>query len=91
MGRGSIGMAEEMGMRKDGGHRAGVQRQWYGSAGKIKSSVVRVPTGYVVGAFQAVADSDLFVPQSRTSITSRSARGSPSTGTCTFRRSATSL
>ncbi len=60
----AIGIVDETGMRKDGRHTACVQRQWCGSVGKIENSVVSVHTGYAVGAFHAVLDSDLFVPQS---------------------------
>lgn len=59
----AIGIVDETGMRKDGRHTACVQRQWCGSVGKIENSVVSVHTGYAVGAFHAVLDSDLFVPK----------------------------
>lgn len=60
----AIGVVDETGMRKDGRHTACVQRQWCGSLGKVENCVVSVHTGYVVGGFHAVLDSDLFVPKS---------------------------
>ena len=60
----AIGTVDETGMRKDGHHTACVQRQWCGSLGKVENCVVSVHTGYVVGDFHCVLDSDLFVPKS---------------------------
>lgn len=60
----AIGIVDETGMRKDGHHTACVQRQWCGSIGKVENSVVSVHTGYAVGDFHVVLDSDLFVPKS---------------------------
>ncbi|MCH7701857.1 MAG: IS701 family transposase [Planctomycetes bacterium] len=59
----AIGVVDETGCGKDGRHTACVQRQWCGSLGKVDNCVVSVHTGYAVGNFHCVLDSDLFVPQ----------------------------
>jgi SRSO17 transposase len=59
----AIGIVDETGCGKDGGHTACVQRQWCGSLGKVENCVVSVHTGYAVGNFHSVLDSDLFVPK----------------------------
>jgi SRSO17 transposase len=59
----AIGVVDETGCGKDGRHTACVQRQWCGSLGKVENCVVSVHTGYAVGKFHCVLDSDLFVPQ----------------------------
>jgi SRSO17 transposase len=60
----AIGVIDETGCGKDGRHTACVQRQWCGSLGKVDNCVVSVHTGYAVGNFHCVLDSELFVPQS---------------------------
>jgi SRSO17 transposase len=60
----AIGVVDETGCGKDGRHTACVQRQWCGSLGKVENCVVSVHTGYAVGNFHCVLDSDLFVPES---------------------------
>jgi len=59
----AIGVVDETGCGKDGDHTACVQRQWCGSLGKVENCVVSVHTGYAVGNFHCVLDSDLFVPK----------------------------
>lgn len=59
----AIGVVDETGCGKDGRHTACVQRQWCGSLGKVENGVVSVHTGYAVGNFHCVLDSDLFVPK----------------------------
>jgi SRSO17 transposase len=59
----AIGVVDETGCNKDGNHTACVQRQWCGSLGKVENCVVSVHTGYAVGNFHCVLDSDLFVPK----------------------------
>jgi SRSO17 transposase len=59
----AIGVVDETGCGKDGRHTACVQRQWCGSLGKVDNCVVSVHTGYAVGNFHCVLDSDLFVPE----------------------------
>ena len=59
----AVGTVDETGCGKDGRHTACVQRQWCGSLGKVENCVVSVHTGYVVGDFHSVLDSDLFVPK----------------------------
>jgi len=60
----AIGVVDETGCGKDGRHTACVHRQWCGSLGKVENCVVSVHTGYAVGDFHCVLDSDLFVPKS---------------------------
>lgn len=59
----AIGVVDETGCGKDGRHTACVQRQWCGSLGKVDNCVVSVHTGYALGNFHCVLDSDLFVPK----------------------------
>lgn len=59
----AIGVVDETGCGKDGRHTACVQRQWCGSLGKVDNCVISVHTGYAVGNFHCVLDSDLFVPE----------------------------
>jgi SRSO17 transposase len=59
----AIGVLDESGNPKKGGHTACVQRQWCGHSGKIDNCVVAVHTGYIAGDFQCLLDSDLFLPQ----------------------------
>ena len=59
----AIGVIDESGNSKKGKHTACVQRQWCGNTGKTDNCVVGVHLGYVVGDFQCLLDSDLFVPR----------------------------
>lgn len=59
----SIGIIDETGSPKKGRHTAGVKRQWCGNTGKLDNCVVSVHTGYVVGDFQCLLDSDVYLPQ----------------------------
>ncbi len=59
----AIGVVDETGCGKDGRLTACVQRQWCVSLGKVDNCVVSVHTGYAVGNFHCVLDSDLFVPE----------------------------
>ena len=59
----AIGVIDESGNSKKGNHTACVQRQWCGNTGKTDNCVVGVHLGYVVGDFQCLLDSDLFVPR----------------------------
>jgi SRSO17 transposase len=59
----ATGIIDESGNPKKGSDTCGVQRQWCGNTGKIDNCVVAVHLGYVVGDFQCLLDSDLFLPQ----------------------------
>jgi SRSO17 transposase len=59
----AIGVIDETGNPKKGRHTAGVQRQWCGRTGNVDNCVVAVHLGYVVGDFQCLLDSDLFLPE----------------------------
>ena len=59
----AIGVIDETGNPKKGQHTAGVGRQWCGNTGKVDNCVVGVHLSYVVGDFQCLLDSDLFLPK----------------------------
>ena len=59
----AIGVIDESGQPKKGGHTAAVQRQWCGRTGKLDNCVVGVHLCYVTGDFQCLLDSDLFLPK----------------------------
>jgi SRSO17 transposase len=59
----AIGIIDETGHPKKGTHTAGVKRQWCGNTGKVDNCVVSVHTGYVVGDFQCLLDSDVYLPK----------------------------
>ena len=59
----SIGVIDESGNPKKGTETCGAYRQWCGNTGKIDNCVVGVHLGYVVGDFQCLLDSDLFLPE----------------------------
>lgn len=61
--REAIGLIDETGHPKKGKHTAGVKRQWCGNTGKIDNCVVSVHTGYAVGDFQCLLDSDVYLPE----------------------------
>ena len=60
---GSIGLIDESGNPKKGTETCGAYRQWCGNSGKVDNCVVGVHLGYVVGDFQCLLDSDLFLPE----------------------------
>ena len=59
----AIGIIDETGHPKKGRHTAGVKRQWCGHTGKVDNCVVSVHAGYVVGGFQCLLDSDVYLPR----------------------------
>lgn len=59
----AIGIIDETGHPKKGKHTAGAKRQWCGNTGKVDNCVVSVHTGYVVGDFQCLLDSDVYLPE----------------------------
>ncbi len=59
----AIGIIDETGHPKKGKHTAGVKRQWCGNTGKVDNCVVSVHTGYVVGDFHCLLDSDVYLPE----------------------------
>ena len=59
----AIGIIDETGHPKKGKHTAGVKRQWCGNTGKVDNCVVSVHAGYVVGDFQCLLDSEVYLPQ----------------------------
>lgn len=66
-----IGLIDECAQPKKGDKTPGVQRQYCGASGKIDNCIVNVHLGYLNnsgdsggGGFQALIDSDLYLPQS---------------------------
>lgn len=57
----AIGVIDETGNPKKGRCTAAVQPQWCGNTGKVDNCVVGVHLSYVVGDFQCLLDSDLFL------------------------------
>ena len=61
---GTVGVIDETSGRKWGDHTPGVQRQYLGCVGKIDNGIVTVHLAVARGAFQALLDADLYLPQS---------------------------
>ena len=59
----AIGCVDESGTAKSGKETVGVARQWNGNRGKIDNCVVGVHLSYSAPGFQALLDSDLFLPE----------------------------
>jgi SRSO17 transposase len=60
---GTVGVIDETSCRKKGARTPGVQRQYLGCVGKIDNGIVTVHTAVAHGRFQALLDSDLFLPE----------------------------
>jgi SRSO17 transposase len=63
-GTGTVGVIDETSCRKWGDHTPGVQRQYLGCLGKVDNGIVTVHVGVAKGAFQALLDADLYLPES---------------------------
>ncbi len=61
---GTVGIADETSCLKKGTKTPGVQRQYLGCVGKTDNGVVTVHVGVARGAFKALLDAELFLPQS---------------------------
>ena len=59
----AIGLIDESGMHKSGRETAGVGRQYNGNRGKIENCIVSVHLGYSALGFQAILDSQLYLPK----------------------------
>ena len=59
----AILVIDETGCPKKGDKTAGVQRQYCGATGKVDNCVMIVNLGYVTADFQALIDSDLYLPK----------------------------
>ena len=59
---GVIGLIDETSVPKKGDKTPGVQRQYCGARGKIENCIVTVHLAVKYGAFLAMLDSDLFLP-----------------------------
>lgn len=60
---GVIGLIDETSVAKKGDKTPGVQRQYCGAVGKIENCIVTVHLAVKHGAFLAMLDSDLFLPE----------------------------
>jgi SRSO17 transposase len=60
---GVIGLIDETSVPKKGDKTPGVQRQYCGARGKIENCIVSVHLAIKYGAFLAMLDSDLFLPE----------------------------
>jgi SRSO17 transposase len=60
---GTIGVIDETSCQKWGDQTPGVQRQYLGCVGKIDNGIVTVHIGVAKGAFQALLDADLYLPE----------------------------
>ena len=58
----SIGLIDESGVHKSGDETAGVVRQYNGNRGKLENCIVGVHLGYSAPGFQAILDSQLYLP-----------------------------
>jgi SRSO17 transposase len=61
---GTVGILDETSARKQGTKTPGVQRQYLGCLGKIDNGIVTVHLAVARGTFQALLDSELFLPES---------------------------
>jgi SRSO17 transposase len=61
---GTVGVIDETSSVKKGDKTPGVQRQYLGCVGKIDNGIVTVHVGVAKGAFQALLDADLYLPES---------------------------
>jgi SRSO17 transposase len=60
---GTVGVLDETSCQKWGDPTPGVQRQYLGCVGKIDNGIVTVHVGVAKGAFQALLDADLYLPE----------------------------
>ena len=60
---GVIGLIDETSVAKKGDRTPGVQRQYCGASGKIDNCIVTVHLAVKHGSFNAMLDSDLFLPE----------------------------
>jgi SRSO17 transposase len=61
---GTVGIFDETSARKQGTKTPGVQRQYLGCLGKLDNGIVTVHLAVARGAFKALLDSELFLPES---------------------------
>ena len=61
---GTVGILDETSAVKKGDKTPGVQRQYLGCVGKVENGIVTVHLAVARGRFNALLDSDLYLPQS---------------------------
>ena len=62
-GLGTVGIIDETSVLKKGTKTPGVQRQYLGCVGKVDNGIVTVHLGVCRGAFKALLDAELFLPE----------------------------
>src|SRR5215471_4130959 len=61
---GTVGILDETSAVKKGDKSPGVQRQYLGCVGKVENGIVTVHLAVAHGAFKALLDSELYLPES---------------------------
>ena len=59
----AIGLIDETGVAKNGSKMTCVQRQYNGNRGKVENAVVHVGIAYSTGAFHALLDARVYLPE----------------------------
>jgi SRSO17 transposase len=59
----ALGVIDETGTTKSGGHTAGVKRQYNGNRGKVENCVNTVALSYASANFHCLLDARLYLPQ----------------------------
>lgn len=60
---GAIGVIDESGTAKSGGHTVGVKRQYNGNRGKVENAVVNVALTFATATFQCLIAARLYLPK----------------------------
>lgn len=60
---GTVGLLDETSAQKKGDKTPGVQRQYLGCVGKVQNGIVTVHLGVCRGAYKALLDAELFLPE----------------------------
>jgi SRSO17 transposase len=59
----ALGVIDETGTTKSGGHTAGVKRQYNGNRGKVENCINTVALSYATTNFHCLLDARLYLPQ----------------------------
>lgn len=62
-GADAIGVIDETGIAKSGGHTVGVKRQYNGNRGKIENAVVSVAASFATSTFQCLIAAQMYLPE----------------------------
>jgi SRSO17 transposase len=82
---GVIGLIDETSVAKKGDKTPGVQRQYCGSRGKVDNCIVTVHLAVKHGAFLAMLDSDLFLPEASWDLNRERCKEAHIPGNITYR------